>query len=100
MARGVRRPCESRRPLDRAPRPTRLAAEYRRRVRVAASAVCSLASYGELTALRSRLHRSESRRIESRERPDYNTSFVISFSKVSKQYGKQILFVDASFQLN
>jgi alpha-L-fucosidase len=25
---------------------------------------------------------------------------VISFSKVSKQYGKQILFVDASFQLN
>src|SRR5438045_9049230 len=25
---------------------------------------------------------------------------MISFSKVSKQYGKQILFVDASFQLN
>ncbi len=26
--------------------------------------------------------------------------FMISFSKVSKQYGKQVLFVDASFQLN
>jgi ATPase subunit of ABC transporter with duplicated ATPase domains len=25
---------------------------------------------------------------------------MISFSKVSKQYGKQVLFVDASFQLN
>ena len=25
---------------------------------------------------------------------------MISFSKISKQYGKQILFVDASFQLN
>src|SRR3954454_15310383 len=25
---------------------------------------------------------------------------MISFSKVSKQYGRQILFVDASFQLN
>src|SRR2546427_12663324 len=25
---------------------------------------------------------------------------MISFSRVSKQYGKQILFVDASFQLN
>src|SRR6266436_2001120 len=25
---------------------------------------------------------------------------MISFSKVSKQYGKQMLFVDASFQLN
>src|SRR4029453_1911650 len=25
---------------------------------------------------------------------------MISFAKVSKQYGKQILFVDASFQLN
>src|SRR4051812_19066655 len=27
-------------------------------------------------------------------------SSMISFSRVSKQYGKQILFVDASFQLN
>ena len=25
---------------------------------------------------------------------------MISFSKISKQYGKQVLFVDASFQLN
>src|SRR5262245_66504461 len=25
---------------------------------------------------------------------------MISFSKISKQYGRQILFVDASFQLN
>ena len=25
---------------------------------------------------------------------------MISFNKISKQYGKQILFVDASFQLN
>src|SRR5512138_2452656 len=25
---------------------------------------------------------------------------MISFSKVSKQYGRQVLFVDASFQLN
>ena len=25
---------------------------------------------------------------------------MISFSNVSKQYGKQLLFVDASFQLN
>jgi ATPase subunit of ABC transporter with duplicated ATPase domains len=25
---------------------------------------------------------------------------VISFSRISKQYGKQVLFVDASFQLN
>ena len=25
---------------------------------------------------------------------------MISFNKVSKQYGKQVLFVDASFQLN
>src|SRR6187397_3327668 len=25
---------------------------------------------------------------------------MISFSRISKQYGKQILFVDASFQLN
>jgi len=25
---------------------------------------------------------------------------MISFSRVSKQYGRQILFVDASFQLN
>src|SRR5438132_11563181 len=25
---------------------------------------------------------------------------MISFSRVSKQYGKQLLFVDASFQLN
>ena len=25
---------------------------------------------------------------------------MISFSKVNKQYGKQVLFVDASFQLN
>src|SRR5213075_1981345 len=25
---------------------------------------------------------------------------MISFTKISKQYGKQILFVDASFQLN
>src|SRR5437870_12340839 len=25
---------------------------------------------------------------------------MISFSKISKQYGKQIIFVDASFQLN
>ena len=25
---------------------------------------------------------------------------MISFSRVSKQYGKQVLFVDASFQLN
>ena len=25
---------------------------------------------------------------------------MISFDKVSKQYGRQILFVDASFQLN
>src|SRR6185295_16826176 len=27
-------------------------------------------------------------------------SRMISFSKVSKQYGRQVLFVDASFQLN
>jgi ATPase subunit of ABC transporter with duplicated ATPase domains len=26
--------------------------------------------------------------------------FVIAFSRISKQYGKQVLFVDASFQLN
>jgi ABC-type phosphonate transport system ATPase subunit len=25
---------------------------------------------------------------------------VISFNDISKQYGKQVLFVDASFQLN
>src|SRR3990172_8256574 len=25
---------------------------------------------------------------------------MLSFSKISKQYGKQVLFVDASFQLN
>jgi ATPase subunit of ABC transporter with duplicated ATPase domains len=25
---------------------------------------------------------------------------VIAFSRISKQYGKQVLFVDASFQLN
>ena len=31
----------------------------------------------------------------------YAGSFpMISFSRVSKQYGRQILFVDASFQLN
>src|SRR5215211_3170801 len=27
-------------------------------------------------------------------------SFMISFSRISKQYGRQVLFVDASFQLN
>ena len=25
---------------------------------------------------------------------------MISFSRISKQYGRQVLFVDASFQLN
>jgi ATPase subunit of ABC transporter with duplicated ATPase domains len=29
-----------------------------------------------------------------------NDLFMISFSNINKQYGKQLLFVDASFQLN
>ena len=33
-------------------------------------------------------------------RPSDAYTFMISFSRISKQYGRQVLFVDASFQLN
>ena len=32
--------------------------------------------------------------------PRGRSSKMISFSNINKQYGKQLLFVDASFQLN
>src|SRR5256885_16559813 len=41
---------------------------------------------------------TRTRSVSSRDTPAAYS--MIAFSKVSKQYGKQVLFVDASFQLN
>jgi ATPase subunit of ABC transporter with duplicated ATPase domains len=40
------------------------------------------------------------RQLEKAAKECYTTQSVIAFSSVSKQYGGQILFVDASFQVN